>query len=420
MRRNVRGRARGAAVAASVVAVLAVGGCAEDGGGLPEPLRADAEFVGVAADARNLGGMARASVRLATDLLDVAGAADGEVISPLSLQLALALLREGASGTVAQEIDAVAGLDASQSVADLRALLGEFEGDVAGIDPDDPPTTPVLHIADSAFTQDGFEVDPEFLERVAAYHGADVYTIDFGEEDAQRALGAWVARETGGLLTESPVQVDADTRIVLMDTVTFGATWANRFSADDTFDEAFTRRDGSQVEVPFMHQSLVAPAVVTDEWIAVELAYTDGFAMRLVLPEAGTLTAEGWTRVHDALAAAERQDVDLSLPTWTTDTTVALTESLPVLGLGSLLDPDGGLDGVFPSAVVSAAAQAATITVAEKGTVAAAVTAFATETAAAPPVPALEVRFDRPFEYQVVHEGTGLVMFAGRIGDPSA
>jgi len=35
-------------------------------------------------------------------------------------------------------------------------------------------------------------------------------------------------------------------------------------------------------------------------------------------------------------------------------------------------------------------------------------------------MPPVEVRFDQPFEYQVVHSGTGLVLFAGRVADPSA
>lgn len=417
MRRNGRGAA---AAAAAVVAVLAVGGCSKDAGDAPKPLAADARFVGVAADAGNVDPMARASVELATGLLDVAGAGDGEVVSPLSLQLALALLREGASGTVAAEIDAVAGLGGSQSVADLRALLAELDGDVAGIDPKDPPSTPVLHIADSVFTQDGFEVAPSFLDRVATYHAADVFALDFGGEGAQPALDSWVVRETGGLMTECPVQVTDRTRIVLMDTVTFGATWASRFSADDTWDEEFTRRDGTVVQVPFMHQDTWAAWATTDEWVAVELPYTEHFAMRLVLPESGTLTAADWARVHADLSGADRGEIDLSLPTWTTDTTLSLTDHLGTLGLGSLLEPDGDLDGVFPSAVVSEVAQAATITAAEKGTVAAAMTAIADETSAVPPRALLEVSFDRPYEYQVVHQDTGLVLFAGRVGDPSA
>lgn len=411
-----------AALTASVT--ILVTGCA--GGGEPDasaPLTADAQFVGVSQDARPEQSMVDASVRLAAQLLDVAPVGEDVVVSPLSLQLALALLREGASGAVADAIDAAAGLPGSQAVADLRAALARYEGDVAGIDPDDPPDEPLLHLADSAFVQRDFPVVPEFLDRVAAYHDAQVYEVDFATDEAKPALDAWVAKETGGLLTECPAQTDPLTRLVLMDTVTFGATWAQRFAPEDTADGAFTLADGTTVQVPLMHQATSVPYAAGEGWVAVELPYTAGFVMRLVLPDDGALDAATWSQVHRELGASSGTgsvtEVNLTLPRWRTDTTLRLTDALTDMGLGSLLDPRGDLDGVFPDATVTDVAQGATITVAEKGTVAAAVTAIVlTEGAAAPPP--LEVRFDRPFEYQVVHADTGLVLFAGRVLDPSA
>lgn len=404
----------------TTAALLGVAGCGGGGGGdLPAPVAADAQFVGVADDARPEARMVDASVRLATGLLDVAPAGQDVVVSPLSLQLALALLREGATGTVADEIDAAAGLAGSQAVADLRALLATYEGDVAGIDPEEPPATPLLHIADSAFLQQDFPIGAEFLERVAAYHGAQVYAVDFRSGDAKPTLDAWVAEETGGLLDECPAQIDPLTRVVLMDTVTFGATWAQQFAPEDTADGPFTVADGTTVQVPLMHQVMSVPYATGDGWVAVEVPYTEGFVMRLALPDDGALDAATWSRVHSDLAAASPTELALTLPSWTTDTTLPLKDALPGLGLGSLLDPLGDLDGVFPDAAVTDVAQGATITVAEKGTVAAAVTAIVLgETAAM--LPPLEVRFDRPFEYQVVHSDTGLVLFAGRVADPSA
>ena len=34
-------------------------------------------------------------------------------------------------------------------------------------------------------------------------------------------------------------------------------------------------------------------------------------------------------------------------------------------------------------------------------------------------MPQIELRLDRPFEYQVIEVTTGLVLFAGRVEDPS-
>lgn len=404
-----------------MVGALGLAGCATPVESEAVRLDRPVEFVGAAQDAAVPDAWVDASVRLATALVGLAEEGENAVVSPLSLQLALAMLREGASGQVAAEIDAATGLDGadSQAVADLRAYLMGFEGDVAGIDKDNPPERPLLHIADSIFVQPGFPVEAEFLERVAAYHLAHVFEADFAAGNAKPLLDAWVNEETGGLLTKAPTDPPTDTRVVLMDAVTFGASWASPFAAEATADGPFTLADGSVVDVPMMRQMLTAAYVEGDGWTAIELPYTEGFAMRIVLPDDGLVTQEQWVAVRDALAGAETPAVSLTMPRWETDATLDLTPALTTLGLGSLIDPKGDLDGVFADAFVSAVAQGATITVAEKGTVAAAVTQIGME-ASAPAPPDLELRLDRPFEYQVVEVGTGLVLFAGRVVDPSA
>jgi serpin B len=112
--------------------------------------------------------------------------------------------------------------------------------------------------------------------------------------------------------------------------------------------------------------------------------------------------------------------VGVTMPRWETDATLDLTPALAALGLGSLTDPRGDLDGVFADAFVSGVAQGATITVAERGTVAAAVTQVEVGITSAPLEPVIQLVLDRPFEYQVIEVGTGLVLFAGRVADPSA
>jgi len=277
-----------AAAVLGVAAGLLLGACATTPP-RAQNLEPELDFLGVARAEWRDADLAEASVTLASRLVAL-GEDENVVVSPLSLQLALALLREGASGVVAEEIDAAAGLSGdSQAVADLRAVLAVHEGDVAGIDPDDPPDTPLLHIADAVFVQPDYPVAARFLERVAAYHDAPVFEADFVRGQAKPLLDAWVREETGGLLEESPAELRPTTRVVL--------------------------------------------------------------------PDAVAVSAGDWAAAHAALAAGEVADVALAVPSWEVDTTLDLTDDLPALGLGSLLDPRGGLDGVFPDAVVSAVAQ---------------------------------------------------------------
>src|SRR5665647_2844576 len=113
-----------------------------------------------------------------------------------------------------------------------------------------------------------------------------------------------------------------------MDAVTFGASWASPFAAEASSDGPFTLADGSVVDVPMMRQMLSAAYVEGDGWTVIELPYTEGFAMRIVLPDEGQLTQEQWAAVRDALAGAGTSAVSLTMPRWETDATLDLTPAL--------------------------------------------------------------------------------------------
>jgi serpin B len=68
---------------------------------------------------------------------------------------------------------------------------------------------------------------------------------------------------------------------------------------------------------------------------------------------------------------------------------------------------------------ITEAGQSASITVAEKGTVAAAVTQINARAVSGTAVEKV-IRFDRPFQYEIVHVETGLPLFMGRVSNPSA
>ncbi|MET1153923.1 serpin family protein, partial [Arthrobacter sp.] len=60
----------------------------------------------------------------------------------------------------------------------------------------------------------------------------------------------------------------------------------------------------------------------------------------------------------------------------------------------------------------------ANISVGEKGTIAAAVTQLDVMSGSLPPQPDVELSFDRPFLYQIIHLPTGFPLFLGTVMDP--
>jgi serpin B len=138
------------------------------------------------------------------------------------------------------------------------------------------------------------------------------------------------------------------------------------------------------------------------------------------MPDEGTSITDfeaGLTgdRLQAIVGGLEPHMVDLSMPRWQAKSELDLGQSLSALGLPI---PGGDLSGIAPGVGLQAAVHAANITVDEEGTEAAAATAVAGATSAAPIDQPLTVTIDRPFLFVVQHAATGAPLFYGRITDP--
>jgi serine protease inhibitor len=146
--------------------------------------------------------------------------------------------------------------------------------------------------------------------------------------------------------------------------------------------------------------------------------------MRLVLPAedsdggAAAIQAELLTGVAHALEAADPETVELALPAWDHKSSFDVRAVLEQLGLHKTLETMTDFDAIQPGMVLTEAAQDANITVAEKGTIAAAVTQINGMVSSGSAQPERSIAFDRPFHYQIVHLETGLPLFMGKVTDP--
>jgi serpin B len=184
-----------------------------------------------------------------------------------------------------------------------------------------------------------------------------------------------------------------------------------------------------------MHNPTTVRYAAGPDWQAVDLPYTEGFVLRIVLAEEKSpsadaadaapslpalpgFTEEALLEVFQAMDGAPNFFLMLDLPRWSSDTALDLVPLLRELGLRETLGNAPDLDAIQPKAVVSALAQSASITVGEEGTVAAAVTQIEFMVTSAPAEPDVVFEVNRPFLYAVVHEATGLPLFLGTVTDP--
>ena len=389
-----------------------------------------------AATPGDAGPAARSLGALGGDLYAaLAGESEGNLVfSPASILLALAMVRAGAAGKTAAELDAVLHVDDPGAIHHalngltraLAARSGTFE--VAG-----EPVEVELSIANAVWGQESLTWQGAFLDVLAREYGAGVRLADFvaDAEAARVAVNGWVGEETSGRIPEllTPGLVNALTRLVLVNAIYLRAPWATPFEPDATRPAPFTLLDGSTVEVPFMRRGDDAMAYARgDGWQAVELPYAGGeLAMLVLLPDEGALVtverelASGL--VDRAASALAPGDVVLSLPKWEVETRVELSRALAALGLITAFTDAADFTGMTldEPLQIGFVVHQANITVDEAGTEAAAATAVGMETTAAPdpePEPIL-VTVDRPFLYALRDRETGALLFLGRVTSPA-
>ena len=362
-------------------------------------------------------------------LSDGGDGSNGNVVSsPGGLLIALAMLRAGATGDTAVEMDGMLGLPAARRDEAMNALLAsleKFDGDPGAVDEKNPPRKPVMHVANGLFVDKNVATGQEYLDTLARHYGTGVYPVDFPDERSTKpAMDAWVEENTGGRIKEAPAKYDPDNTFSLLNALYFAAAWRAPFDPNNTSDLPFTTADGVEITTPAMHNELKMKYAEGKGWRGVDLPYADGFVMRLVLPDAGSgppataFDAGKLTEIAETFDTAQAETVQIQLPRWDHKCSFDLRRVLGSLGLHKTLSTAEDFNAIQPKLTLTQAAQAANITVAEKGTVAAAVTQVNGAVTGVPPEPAQTIDFDRPFHYEIVHVESGLPLFMGTVADP--
>jgi serpin B len=379
--------------------------------------------------ASDLAALVEGNTRFAIASYKALGALDQShnvAFSPYSISSALAMTYAGAGGATATEM--ASALDYTLPQTRLHPAFDALDLALAARAP-----AVVLHVANSLCAYDKEPLGQTFLDTIARNYGAGVRLEDFVDDPngSRERINGWVADETDQKIQDLLGQgaVTPATRLVLVNALYFDGDWDIPFDAGETAPAAFTRLDGTQVQVPTMTApKRTLPYVRTSAYDAVELPYKSGqMVFDVIAPKEGTfmafesaLTSES---LHSALDALQQGFMQLAMPKFKlAGSPVDLVPILEGLGMKAAFDPRAAdftaiahdpngplyVDDVVHKAFVS---------VDEKGTVAAAATAVGVRTALEPSV---SIRIDHAFFFVLRDVPTGTILFAGRVTDPSA
>ena len=355
------------------------------------------------------------------------------ICSPLSLQYAIAMAANGASGETLQEIIDFLGYG-EEGIDALNEYSKTLLEQLPAVDLD-----VTLKVTDALLVNDDFPLLPSFKKTVEESFYAAVDNMDFSDPQQIAArINEWAKRNTNGFIDKviEPSEISADAVAYIMNALYFKAKWAGdeyspMFREEGTKSENFTLNDGKTIKAAMMRNTRYHEYAEMDGYKVLVLPYANRkFNMYILLPDENNiegliekLQTSSWT---DILANLKQDaEVHVRLPKFNIENKHNLNDALNGLGVRKAFEPASAeFNGMFTPKDdyyywISKVIQKSRISVSEWGTEAGSVTVVEMEAADAGPGPK-EVYFyaDHPFVFIIGEETSGTILFEGVVMQP--
>lgn len=210
-----------------------------------------------------------------------------------------------------------------------------------------------LSAVSAVFVDGGQPLTPGIAERFMAEARMPVRSADLSGADGIAEVNAFVSKGTRGQIPEILAQADAGAALVAVNAFHFGGCWRVAFDPALTRPAAFTRLDGTMIDVPTM--TLDGSALshrIDGRFAAVDLGYSDArHALVLVTTTDRPAAARDFLPARRLLDGAgfTAASVNLELPRFRIEADADLLPALAGIGLRSGLKSPVLLRGSGPA-----------------------------------------------------------------------
>ncbi len=353
--------------------------------------------------------------------------------SPYGIESALSIPFLGSQDITQFQMEKVLHLQISsgtvdQSFAELNRQLASRPSDVS----DDYR----LLLATSLWLQNGLIVTDKFLDTVKRSYKSGFYRADFMQqpESSRFEINHWVKEHTLGKIADllGPGDIKSATRMVVVSCIYLKAKWAQIFNSHNTSPQPFFADSDTTLSVPTMYSTATYPFYHTDRFSMLQLDYvpaTNGntrLAMLILLPNQrdglpeleSIFTSENLRKWIDSL---KKERINVFLPKFKITKSLNLTDTLQHMGMFNPFSDEADFSGISgaKNLKISDVLHKAIIDVDEAGTEAVAATAVTINMTAIGGESPVEFRADHPFIYVIYDKTTGVILFAGRLTNPT-
>lgn len=342
-----------------------------------------------------------------------------QLISPISVMLALAMTANGAKGeTLAEMEQTLGGLDIDRLTEALKIYVANL--------PEDEKYK--LHIANSIWFRDDSDrlsVKDNFLSCGRDNFDAEIRKEPF-DDGTLEDINAWVDENTDGMIKNVLDEIPGEAVMYLINALAFDAKWQTTFDDHSVSYGEFYAPDGSIKRVEMMSSEEYGYLVGADCRGFIKYYEDKSYAFVALLPDPdvdiyGYIASLDSASLYSMISDPISSPVNIKLPKFSYEYSLEMKPVLSGMGMTAAFDHSVA---DFSDMAVSSAGNIAIsrvlhktfIDVTQYGTRAGAATVIeATDEGISTPPP--EVFLDRPFVYMIIECENNLPLFMGTVTD---
>ncbi|XP_004858513.1 serpin B7 [Heterocephalus glaber] len=351
-------------------------------------------------------------------------------LSFLSIFTALSLVRLGARGDCANQIDKTLYFNttsghrnSSNNQPTLQFQLKKVLSDINASHKDYE-----LSVANGLFVEKEFDINKKYIECAEKLYEAKVDRVDFTNdiEDTTYRINKWIKNVTHGKIKKvfSDSSISSSAVMVLVNAVYFKGKWKSAFTQSETIKCRFKSPKCSKQAVPMMHQErrFNLTTIQDPSMQVLQLRYHGGISMYVLLPERDLSQIEKsltfrnlmkWTNPRKM----NSQFVEVFLPKFKIEKNYEMKHHLEALGLKDIFDESrADLSGIASGGrlYISKLMHKSYIEVTEEGTQA---TAATESNIVEKHLPESTVfKADHPFLFVI--RKNDIILFSGKVSCP--
>lgn len=340
------------------------------------------------------------------------------VISPFSVAVALSMAMNGARGETFQAMQSTLALQ-SLSLTEINSSFKEIFSILSNLDRNVNFT-----VGNSIWARLGVKFEQDFFNELIKYYDATCEVLDFDNPDAKNVINKWVDDKTKGKIKDLIRNIPPYAVMYIINAIYFKGNWKYTFDKSKTRDGDFFVSQNNVVKSKFMYQVRNFDCYFDKEFSALRLPYGKGnFAMIIILPNfemniddfIANFNLNEWELLLKNIQ--QKEEVTVFMPKFKTEFDVGLKEILAEMGMGIAFSDFADFSGLCKTirCQITDVKHKALIEVDEEGTEATAATSIEIGYTSYKPA----FYLTRPFIYAIYEKETGIILFIGKLNNPS-